>query len=463
MFTNSTPTLTKLSRLGIATLALACALPSFAEDQKELLWDQPSTELPDWVRNQVIYEINVRQYSEEGTLDAVTADLNRIEELGAKTLWLMPIHPIGKINRKGELGSYYSISDYMDINPEFGTKADFKEFMEAAHARGMRVILDWVGNHTAWDNPLAETNPEFYMTNDEGSFIPPLGFDWTDVIQIDYDNPDVLEYHIKVMRYWIEEFGVDGYRCDYATGIPTPFWNKLSAALLEVKPDLFMLAEAEVADQQLKAFHASYGWPMMHAYDDVAQGRKPASWLDDVQTRMDLEFPAGSDFLLVTSNHDENSWNGTAFERLGGGVEVFAALTYIMDGIPLIYNGQEAGLNKRLEFFQRDPIQWNKHRLFGVYKRLNHLKTNHPALATGADSIRIPSTLDEQAYVLMRKAGNRKVMIVANLSPKDVEFSIGSKLLSGKWTDALTGEKLALGNSTSFELQSWKYRILVSN
>ncbi len=459
----STPDYRSFLRLGAVALMLATTLPAFAEEAAALLWDQPSTELPDWVRNQTIYEINVRQYSEAGTLDAVTADLDRIEELGVRTLWLMPIHPIGKVNRKGELGSYYSISDYMDINPEFGTKADFKEFVDAAHARGMRVILDWVGNHTAWDNPIAKEHPEYFMTDDEGNFIPPLGFDWTDVIQVDYNNEDLLKYQIKAMRFWIEEFGVDGYRCDYATGIPTPFWNKLSAALLEIRPDLFMLAEAEVPDQQLKAFHASYGWPLMHAFNDVAQGKKPASWIDDVQTRMDLEFPAGSDFLLVTSNHDENSWNGTVFERLGGGVEVFAALTYVMDGIPLIYNGQEAGLDRRLEFFQRDPIDWKEHRLFDVYKRLNDLKTKHPALATGADSIRIPSTLDEQAYVLLRKAGKKKVLLLANLSAADIDFRAGSKLLAGKWKDAFTGEKVVLGKSPTFELNAWKYQLLISD
>ena len=264
------------------------------------------------------------------------------------------------------------------------------------------------------------------------------------------------------MRYWIDAFNVDGYRCDYATGIPTEYWEKLSTALVAIKPDLFMLAEAEVPDHQLSAFHASYGWPLMHAFDDVAQGKQAASYIDDVMNRMKLEFPAGSDFLLVTSNHDENSWNGTVFERLGGGAEVFAVLTYVLNGIPLIYNGQEAGLDKRLEFFERDPIEWKSHKFNDVYKTMNSLRRSNPALWTGSESIRIPSTMDQHVYALVRKSGDRKVLLVANLGPEDLEVSLGSSLLAGLWRDAFSGDTVQLSHSCEFELKSWKYRLLVS-
>jgi glycosidase len=442
-------------------LILALTGPLFG-GSTELLWQKPSTALPDWVRNQVVYEINVRQYSESGTFAAVEADLDRIEALGVGILWLMPIHPIGELNRKGELGSYYAVKDYKEINPEFGTKDDFRSFVNAAKARGMYVILDWVGNHTAWDNHLATTHPEFYMTDDTGSFIPPLGFDWTDVIQIDFNNPDVLDYHIDVMRYWVTEFGIDGYRCDYATGIPTPFWNGLTSALLETRDDLFLLAEAEVPDHQLAAFHASYGWPMMHAFNAVAQGKHPASHLDDIETHMDLLFPQGADFLFMTSNHDENSWLGTVQERLGGGAEVFAAVSFIMDGIPLIYNGQEAGLNKRLEFFKRDPIEWKAHPLDEVYKTLCQLKTNHSALATGAPSIRIPSTDDGRIYSLMRATSSGKVLLIANLTADNVnEVALGHPSLKGDWKDAFSGESISMEASHYFELPSWNYRLFI--
>jgi len=447
---------------------LLAARPVFAG---ELLWTQPSTELPDWIRNRVIYEINVRQYSEEGSFAAVEADLDRIERLGVSVLWFMPIHPIGAVNRKGELGSYYAVADYMGVNPEFGSPEDFKSLVDAAHARGMKVILDWVGNHTAWDNPLALEHPEYFLTGPDGQLIPPPEFpDWADVIQLDFSHPGVLEYQTRAMRFWVTEFGVDGYRCDYATGVPTSYWNDLMAALLETRPDLFLLAEAEVADHQLEAFHASYGWPVMHAFNDVAQGKKAASAIDDVLNRLRLEFPAGADFLYMTSNHDENSWNGTVFERLGGGAETFAVLSYMLDGIPLIYNGQEAGMDHRLEFFTRDPIDWKEHKFFGLYRTLNSLRRNHPALATGAASIRIPTTKDESVYALMREAEGRKVLLVANLSAKDFETDedkdegvyLGSESLVGTWEDAFTGERLELGPSTHFSLQTWRYRLLVS-
>jgi glycosidase len=428
----------------------------------KLYWQEMSTALPDWVRNQVIYEINVRQYSQEGSLAAVEADLDRIKDLGVGTLWLMPIHPIGEVNRKGPLGSYYSIKDYKGINPEFGTKEDFRSFVNAAHARDMRVILDWVGNHSAWDNPLTESNPDFYMTDENGSFIPPLGFDWTDVIQMDFNNPDLLDYQIDAMRYWVTEFGIDGYRCDYATGIPTEFWDKLTAALLETRDDLFLLAEAELPDHQLKAFHASYAWPMMHAFNAVAQGKYPASHLDDIKAHMDILFPQGADFLFMTSNHDENSWLGTVNERLGGGAEVFAAITFVMDGIPLIYNGQEAGLNKRLEFFERDPIDWKPHPLNNVYKTLCALKSAHSALATGAPEIRIPSTKNSHAYALLRETKTGKVLLVANLTAENLtDVALGHPSLKGQWTDAFSGESLSLTASPTFDLPSWNYKLLI--
>ncbi|MFP4541562.1 MAG: alpha-amylase family glycosyl hydrolase [Opitutales bacterium] len=451
------------SFLRLPFLALCATLPlGAAPVASELLWTESSTELPAWMRNQTIYEVNVRQYSEAGTFAAVEADLDRLEKLGVGTLWLMPIHPIGEVNRKGSLGSYYSITDYKAVNPEFGTKSDFRSLVDAAHARGMRIILDWVGNHTAWDHPLTETHPEFFMTDAEGNFIPPLGFDWTDVIQIDYENPEVLAYHIEVMRYWVEEFGVDGYRCDYATGIPTDFWNELNAALLKTDPDLFLLAEAEVPSHQLEAFHASYGWAMMHAFNAIAQGQESASHLDDVLAQTGLQFPRGSDFLYLTSNHDENTWLGTVFERLGGGVEVFAVVSFTLDGIPMIYNGQEAGLDKRIEFFERDPIEWREHPLFAFYQTLVALKRDHSALATGARFERVRSTENDHIYAFLRgEAGAEQILVVTNLTATDTEFGLGHEELAGVWQDAFTGETLELEKSWMTELRSWDYRVLV--
>jgi glycosidase len=454
------PSFSRLRLCGVIAAAFLISLSAFA--QEPLLWTESSTDLPDWMRNQTVYEINVRQYSEAGTFAAIEADLDRIEELGVGTLWFMPIHPIGEKNRKGSLGSYYAISDYYEVNPEFGTKADFRSLVEAAHSRGMRVILDWVGNHTAWDHPLATSNPEFYMTDHKGNFIPPLGFDWTDVIQVDYNNPDVLTYHIDVMRYWVNEFGIDGYRCDYATGIPTTFWNDLMSALLETRNDLFLLAESDVPDQQLEAFHANYGWQIMHGFDHIAQGKEPASHLDDILARKALLYPAGSDFFYLTSNHDENTWNGTVFERLGGGVETFVVLSFALDGIPMIYNGQEAAMNKRLEFFERDPIEWKASELFPFYQRLVALKRDHPAWKTGAPSLRVPTTADESVYTILRGTeGEGEVLVIANLTAVDTEFSLGHDRLEGDWKDLMTGEVMSLEKNWTTTLRSWDYHVLV--
>ncbi|RME68550.1 MAG: alpha-amylase [Verrucomicrobia bacterium] len=445
----------------LAFAAAAHLLFAGSVSGEPLLWNQPSTELPEWMRNQTIYEVNVRQYSKAGTFSAVEADLDRLERLGAGVLWFMPIHPIGKVNRKGTLGSYYSVADYRAVNPEFGTEEDLRSLVDAAHARGMRVILDWVGNHTAWDHPYTRTHPEYYVRDADGNFTPPTGTDWTDVIQLNFDHPGVLQFQIEAMRYWVTEFGIDGFRCDFARGVPTPFWNALAAALRETRPDLFLLAEAEEPDHQLHAFHAAYGWEMMHGFNAIAQGRAPASHIDDILARQRLRFPAGSDFLYLTSNHDENTWNGTVFERLGGGAEVFAALTFVLDGIPLVYNGQEAGLEKRLEFFERDPIPWRDHRLFEVYRTLIDLKKTHPALRTGAPAHRLATTANEAIYALLRGTPEGpRVLFIGNLTATDTAVSLGSELLRGEWTDVFTGETLSLDANWSLKLQSWKYRLL---
>lgn len=431
----------------------------------ELLWEQKSVDLPEWVDNQVVYEVNVRQYSENSQFTAITNDLDRISDLGVNTLWFMPITPIGEVNRKGALGSYYSVKDYMGINPEFGTADDFKELVKQAHARGIKVIIDWVGNHCAWDNPLANEHPDYFLKNDEGNYIPPIGTDWTDVIQFDFSAPGLLEYQTQAMIFWMKEFHVDGFRCDFASGVPTEFWNKLSAGLREENQDVFLLAEAQEADQQLKAFNASYGWPLLHAYAAIAQGDHDANYLDVILSRMHLTFPEGSNFLLMTSNHDMNSWEGTVNERLGGGAKVFAVLSMTMKGIPLVYNGQEVGLNKRLEFFVQDPIQWcEKSPMTEFYKKLIHLKTTSPSLSVKADFSRVPTTEDASIYAFTRGQKEKgQILVIANLKPHDLEFEIGSDAIEGNWTNVMTGEHLHLSKSEKTDLNMWDYLLLERN
>lgn len=453
---------TRLFAVLLAAL-LSFGSPLLAVEPPQICAGQPALGQPEWVRRAVIYEINVRQYSRGGNFAAVTAELPRISELGVDTLWFMPIHPIGELNRKGSLGSYYAVRDYYEVNPEFGTAQEFKQLVDAAHAQGFRVILDWVGNHTAWDHPLTSQHPEFYVRDAKGSFVPPTGFDWTDVIQLDLNNPAVLDYQFGAMAYWVENFGIDGFRCDFATGVPTPFWNELSARLRAIRPDLFLLSESELPQHQLAAFHASYGFEMMHTFNAVAQGRAGVSHIDDTLARSRVRLPAGGALLYYTSNHDENSWQGTEFERLGGGAAPFAVLSFALDGIPLIYNGQEIGLDRRLEFFERDPIRWTPHpRLTSFYRTLCGLKRSHPALHTGAPMRRLPTTANDALYVVMREAGPARVLVLLNLTARDATADTFDRGLQGRWRDVFTGDELVLDAAATFPLRAWGYRVLQS-
>jgi cyclomaltodextrinase len=404
----------------LCSVLLFTSVPLRASEEPQICADRPAVGVPDWIRTATIYEVNIRQYSASGNFAGVTADLPRLRDLGVAVLWLMPIQPIGEHSRKGPLGSPYAVRDYNAINPEFGTAADFRKLVDAAHAQGLRVILDWVGNHTAWDNPLTTQHPDYFVRDAKGSFVPPTGFDWTDVIQLDFSNSAVLDYEAAAMARWVADYGVDGFRCDFSTGVPTVFWNEVSARLRKLRPDLFLLAESELPQQQLHAFNASYGFEMMQTFNAVAQGRASVSHIDDTLARAHVRFPSGAGLLYYTSNHDENSWQGTEFERLGGGAAPLAVLSFVLDGIPLIYNGQEIGLDRRLAFFERDPITWgSNHPLTAFYRVLCGLKRTNPALSTGATMRRIPTTRNESIYAVLREAGGERVIALLNLTARD--------------------------------------------
>jgi len=444
----------------ILSLVIACV--SRAVEPVQIVGHLQALGTPEWIRSQVVYEVNVRQYSEAGTFAAVETDLPRIRELGVGVLWFMPIHPIGVVNRKGTLGSYYSVADYKGVNPEFGTHEDFARLVTRAHELGLKVIIDWVANHSAGDNPWTAEHPEFFAKNESGSFVPPYGFDWTDVIQLDYRNRELWDAQIDAMAFWMSSAGIDGFRCDYATGVPTAFWDEASSRLRAINPGIFLLSESEVPQHQLNAFHASYSFGMMHVFNDVAAGKAPVSKICDELTRNCVRFPTGASFLRYTTNHDENSWQGTVFERLGGGVETFAVMTFVLDGIPLIYNGQEAGLDKRLLFFERDPIAWRPHVLNGFYRTLCSLKQTHPALRTGSPMRRLPTTVNESVYAVLRTSDSGKVVAVCNLTGADVTVDAVDATLAGSWRDAFTGEVTDLTIPVSMSLPGWGYRVLVS-
>lgn len=446
--------------LYLPILSGAFAYPAAAP--VEPLCAQDALAAPDWIRNRTIYEVNVRQFSKDGTFAAVEADLDRIHDLGIGVIWLMPIHPIGKTNRKGQLGSYYSVADYQGINPEFGDAESFRSLVGAAHARDMKVIIDWVGNHTAWDHPWAKSNPQFYERNEDGNFTPPRGTDWTDVIQLDFGNRDLWDAMSRAMEYWVAEFAIDGFRCDYAVGPPTKFWNFVSAKLREIEPELYLLAESETPDLNLHAFHSSYGWPMHSAFNAVAQGKASASSIIEQYRRQNIEFPAGTLLLYYTTNHDENSWNGTTAERMGAAKRAFDTLAFTLPGVPLIYNGQEASLAKRLEFFERDPIDWSDLGETAFYQKLTSLRANVPAIsAPDATFSRIPSDQDGQVLAFTRISGGSQVTYIANLSANPTRCYIADEKITGSHADPFTGEITTLGFPAKLDLEPWEFHVLV--
>lgn len=419
--------------------------------------------VPAWARGSTIYEINVRQYSASGKFAAVTADLPRLKALGVDILWLMPIHPIGELHRKGTLGSYYAAKDYLAVNPEFGTEQDLRDLVNAAHAHGQRVILDWVPNHVSPDNPLTKTNPGFFWRDEKGGLTPPHGTDWTDVVQLDFNAPGLLDYQANVLIHWVKNFGIDGFRCDVAWGLPTPFWNEVVKRVRAVKPDVFFLAEAELPQQQVAAFNLSYGFDLHHAMNQIAQGKRSASAIDEAYAKIRAHFPRGGALMVFTSSHDENSWAGTEFDRMGAGYAPFAVLTFLLDGMPMIYNGQEIGLDRRLEFFERDPIVWPQetHPTMTLYRVMTALRRQHPALHTGAPMRRLDTTDNATFYVVERAAGNQRVVGIFNLTPKDGKADLFDPALTGEWRDAFTGETVKLDALVPLDLKGWRYRVLV--
>ncbi|TNE70511.1 alpha-amylase [bacterium] len=371
---------------------------------------------PEWTKNLSIYELNIRQFSNEGTFKAVENRLDELKAMNVGIIWLMPIHPIGEKNRKGPLGSYYAVKDYKDVSPEYGTKEDFKSLVDAIHAKGMYVIIDWVANHTAWDISWVETNPEFFTKNEKGEFIPPVA-DWADVIDLNYDNPEMRASMIDALEYWVQDFNIDGYRCDVAQSVPDDFWVDARTKLDAIKP-VFMLAEAEYEIHHEKAFDMSYGWEMHHYFNEIAQGKKTAEDLVDLLKREDCRFPKEAYRMRFVDNHDENSWNGTNKERMGDAETVMTVIASTLPGMPLLYSGDEAGMDKRLKFFERDPIEWKEHKNRALYTELFALKKNTPALYNGSygGSFELIKTDNHNILAFKRVKGESELIVLANLS-----------------------------------------------
>lgn len=425
----------------------------------------------------VIYEANIRQYSPEGTFEAFTKDIPQLKQLGVKVIWLMPVFPISETKRKatgGEdskfatdfpeaeqgkyLGSYYAVSDFTKINPEFGTIEDFRDLVKTAHDNGIYVILDWVPNHTGWDHTWLKTNPEYYTQNDKGEVVHPVDTDWTDVADLNYDNQEMRKAMIADMSYWLTKENVDGFRCDVAGSVPTNFWEQ-AIPELRAKKDIFMLAEAwepELLKDGL--FDMAYGWDRHHAMNHIAKGEKDATEFTTA-LQNDFERYEADDILMnFVTNHDENSWNGTIKERMGESGEIMTALAYVTPGMPLIYSGQEYDLDHRLLFFEKDSFPHTKGKTWKVLEKLATLKQNNAALNGGKASAKYHA-IDNGKDVISfsRTKGNDEVVFIANVSEENVKANLPQK---GNYLDFMTNETIEL-KGDAIILEANQYKILV--
>lgn len=415
---------------------------------------------PAWSKDAVIYEVNLRQYSEEGTFKAFQKHLPRLKSMGVDILWFMPIHPIGEKNRKGTLGSYYAVKDYFDVNPEHGSKEDFRELVDQIHKMGMYVIIDWVANHTAWDNELTVTNPDFFTKDSNGNFVPPVA-DWHDVIDLNYDNKEVWTYMTGALKYWVDEFNIDGYRCDVAGMVPTEFWNQAVAELQKSK-EVFMLAEAGEPELH-SAFDMTYSWEFHNIMNDIPNGKKNADDVEEYFKKDKSEFPKSAYRMMFTSNHDENSWKGTVFERMGDAAEIMLVLSSIVEGMPLVYSGQEAGLNKRLDFFEKDIIEWNDHKFYDLYRELYSLKEKNKALWNGefgGEMEFIDNSNETNVTSFIREKDNKKVFAVFNLSKETQSVKLNDERIKGSYINLFTKQPSEIFEEMSFELNPWEYIVL---
>ena len=415
---------------------------------------------PEWARNQVVYEVNLRQYTPGGTIKEFRQHLPRLKELGAGILWFMPVQPIGIVNRKGTLGSYYSIRNYCELDTAYGTMQEFIDLVNEIHAMGMYVILDWVANHTAWDHHWVKEFPAFYRRNEIGLVYPPFE-DWDDVIGLDYSKPELRSEMISSMKFWLTTAGIDGFRCDMAMLVPTDFWNQARKELEKVK-HVFMLAEAEQRDLTEEAFDVLYNWNLMHVWNDMAHGKYTA---EEIRWRIPSEitdFPEGADNLMFISNHDENSWNGSEIERLGAALEAFAVLIFTLPGMPMLYSGMEAGNSRRLSFFDKDSIEWKQDKIAGLYSKLAHLRMQNHALWSlqpKSDFQLLTTDRDDKIFCFKRESSADKVLIVLNLSAEPVNFHLTGFGYQGKYMDIINEIPVIVGDTPCFTLEPWGYKV----
>jgi alpha-amylase len=417
----------------------------------------------DWAHSTNIYEVNLRQYTPEGTFSAFEKALPRLRDMGVETLWFMPITPISELNKKGTSGSYYACSSYIQTNSEFGSIADFKELVHRAHAIGFKVIIDWVANHTGWDHEWTTQHPDFFAKNEKGNFVPPVK-DWEDVIKLDFDNKNMRKAMIAAMEFWVKECDIDGFRCDMAHLVPLDFWKEARKQADKIKK-LFWLAECEEPHYH-EAFDATYTWEWMHQSAEFCREKISMESLLHVLHRYRSDFSAQALRVFFTSNHDENSWNGTEYEKYGAAVKAMAVFSCTWNGLPMLYSGQEMPNYKRLKFFDKDAIEWNgKFELHDFYKKLLSLHHTHPALRAGDTQVTtFLLKTDAGNFVLayLRKKATHELLVVLNLSKEDKPLiSINDAHLTGVFNNYFSGNERDFSHEKYFALRPWEYQVYV--
>ena len=446
--------------LGLATISYA-QLESSIENMKKAV-DKVFVNQPLWSINSTIYEVNLRQYGKNSGFKTFEKEIPRLKSMGVDILWFMPIHPIGIKERKGSLGSYYAVRDYKAVNEEYGSMDEFKHMVDYAHSIGMHVIIDWVANHTAPDHQWTETHPDFYTKSPDGKFVPPVA-DWSDVIDLNYDNKGLRAAMIDAMKFWLTDAKIDGFRCDVAEMVPLDFWIEAQRELVAVKPTLFMLAEGEKPELHA-AFNMTYTWKGFNIFRKVAKGEYPARAIDDYLGEDKMNYSPKAVRMYFTTNHDENSWNGTEKEMLGDGAKAFYVLCATLNGMPLLYSGQEAGLDKRLKFFDKDPITWGNYANADFYTRLLSLKRKNNALLhseSGGAFAKILNTNPNQVYSFYRRKGKDEIVVILNLSNTEAAVKFERYKFAPSYTELFTDKKGTLKVDEEIKLKPWEYRVYV--
>lgn len=427
-----------------------------AQKQKRSSVEREKQYHPAWSLQGNIYEVNVRQYTKEGTFNAFAKHLPRLKKMGVQTVWFMPINPISKLDRKGTMGSYYAVADYTSPNPEFGTLQDWKNTVGKIHALGMKVIIDWVPNHAGADHRWVTEHPDFFVKDKDGK--PAVPFDWTDTRQLDYTNIEMQDSMIAAMKYWVTNTNIDGFRQDVAWNVPGSFWSRCIKEVNKLKKGMYWLAEGDKSYLHPSGFDATYPWDMFHMMVKIASGERPALALDSVKAVYDTMYPTQGQLLYFTSNHDENSWNKSDYETFPGAVHApFAVFTQTMDkSVPLIYSGQEEPVLRKLEFFEKDPIEFKKYQRAKFYSALLALRKRNPALASDASFKKIKVGDENAVYAYAREKAGKKIFVLLNLSNKEQPIRVKDKAFWGMPYNLFMGNKEKL-DGREWKIEPWGY------